>query len=53
MRGAKAADKMLHVATLMLVWEALGFGLAYPKGQAEGEATLIGGAIVVEAGGPR
>ena len=30
MRGSKV-DKMLQAATLMLVWEALGFGLAYPK----------------------
>ena len=52
MRGAKA-DKMLHAATLMLVWEALGFGSAYPKGQLEDTVRWIGGTITVEAEGVR
>jgi len=52
MSGAKA-DKMLHASTLMLVWEALGFGLACPEGQLEDAVMWIGGAISVEADGVR
>ena len=52
MRVTKA-EKMPHAATLMLVWAALGLGLAYPKGQLEDEVTWIGGTIVVESGGVR
>ena len=51
--GGTKADKRLHASTSMLVWEALGFGLAYPKGQLEDEVAWIGGAITVEAGGVR
>ena len=51
-RGTKS-DRLLHASTLMLVWEALGFGLAYPKGQLEDDVTWIGGTINVEADGVR
>lgn len=37
----------------MLVWEALGSGLAYPKGQLEDDGAWIGGAIILETGGVR
>ena len=52
MRGTPA-DQLLHAVTPMLVWEALGFGLACPKGQLEDSVTWIGGAIIVEADGVR
>ena len=37
----------------MLVWEALEFGFAYPKGQLEDSVTWIGGTITVEVDGVR
>ena len=34
MRGTDE-DRMVYAATMILVWEAVGFGLSYHKGQME------------------
>ena len=34
-------------AVIILVWEALGFGLAYPKGQLAHKVTWIGGTLAI------
>ena len=44
---------MRNAALMVLVWEALGFKLAYAKGQLAQEVTWIGGAIRSEPNGVR
>lgn len=39
-----AAERRLYVAIMVLVWEALGFKLAFAKGQVGKTVTWIGGA---------
>jgi len=40
-------ERNLIAAIIILVWEALGFGLAYPKGQLSHKVTWIGGTIEI------
>jgi len=42
-----------NAALMVLVWEALGFKLAYAKGQLGQEVTWIGGTMRAEPGGVR
>ena len=51
-RGTPLKRK-LAVATMILTWEALGFGLAYKKGQLGKSVTWIGGTLSVNADGIR
>ena len=46
-------DRELFTAIIILVWEALGFQLAYSKGQQGHNVTWIGGTLTVEAEGVR
>ena len=46
-------DRELFTAIIVLVWEALGFQLAYSKGQQGHNVTWIGGTLTVEAEGVR
>ena len=46
-------QRRLSTALIILVWEALGFGLAYSKGQMDASVTWIGGTLTVEAEGVR
>ena len=48
-----AAERKRNAALMILVWEALGFKLAYSKGQLGEEVTWIGGTIRIEANGVR
>ena len=48
-----AAERKCNVALVILVWEALGFKLAYSKGQLADEITWIGGTIRSETDGVR
>ena len=47
------AERRHSAALMILVWEALGFKLAYSKGQLGGEATWISGTLRIEANGVR
>ena len=42
---------MVYAAMLILVWEAVGFGLSYHKGQLDDSVTWIGATLTTEAGG--
>ena len=46
-------DRQLFTAIIILVWEALGFQLAYSKGQQGPTVTWIGGTLTVEPEGVR
>ena len=46
-------ERQRNAALMILVWESLGFKLAYPKGQLGTEATWIGGTLIIEADGIR
>ena len=52
MRGA-GEDRMVYAAMMILVWEAVGFGLSYHKGQMEDSVTWIGATLTADAGGVR
>ena len=43
----------MNAAIMVLTWSALGFGLAFAKGQLNTEVTWIGGTITAEPGGVR
>ena len=45
--------RMRNAALMVLVWEALGFKLAYAKGQLGQEVTWIGGTMRAEPNGVR
>jgi len=47
------AVRRRNAALMVLVWEALGFKLAYAKGQLDSEVTWIGGTMRAEPGGVR
>lgn len=49
-RGTKFWGR-LAVATIVLTWGALGFGLAYRKGQLRHKLVLIGGSLEINASG--
>ena len=51
-RGAPE-DRKLKAAILIIVWAALGFKLAFAKGQMGKTVTWIGGALTIEATGVR
>ena len=44
---------MMYAAIMILVWEAVGFGLSYHKGQMEDSVTWIGATLTADAGGVR
>jgi hypothetical protein len=44
-------ERKLYAAVIVLVWEALGFGLAFKKGQFGKKVTWIGGTFSVDATG--
>ena len=46
-------ERCLHAAIMVLVWSALGFKLAYAKGQLDQVVTWIGGTITAEPDGIR
>ena len=46
-------ERQLNAAIMILVWSALGFKLAFAKGQLNREVTWIGGTITAEAEGVR
>ena len=46
-----AAERRLYVAIMVLVWEALGFKLAFAKGQLGRTVTWIGGTLTIDAKG--
>ena len=52
MRGTDE-DRMVYAAIMILVWEAVGFGLSYHKGQMEDSVTWIGATLTADAGGVR
>ena len=43
----------MNAAIMVLTWSALGFGLAFAKGQLNTEVTWIGGTITAEPDGVR
>ena len=49
-RGTPLSRK-LTVATIILTWEALGFGLAYRKGQFGRKVSWIGGTLTINSEG--
>ena len=50
LRGT-TAERKLYTAILVLVWEALGFELAYAKGQLSRTVTSIGGTLTMDTKG--
>ena len=48
-----AAERRRNAALMVLAWEALGFKLAYSKGQLDTEVAWIGGTIKTEVEGIR
>ena len=52
LRGTIGESRVNH-AVMILVWEALGFGLAYKKGQLDRKVVWIGGKITCELLGIR
>ena len=42
-------ERNIMTAIIILVWEALGFGLAYPKGQLAQKVTWIGGTLEIHS----
>ena len=46
-------ERRLNAAIVILVWSALGFKLAFAKGQLNKEVTWIGGTITADADGVR
>ncbi len=52
-RRGTELEKRTSVAMIILVWEALGFKLAYHKGQFAKVVTWIGGTLTCEALGVR
>ena len=52
LRGSEQV-RQINAAIMVLVWEALGFGLAYAKGQLGSTVTWIGGTLKCESNGVR
>ena len=48
LRGTQQ-ERAIMTAIIILVWEALGFGLAYSKGQLAQKATWIGGTLEIQS----
>ena len=52
LRGTEE-QRQLYTAIIILAWGALGFGLAYSKGQSDSTVTWIGGTLTIEKDGVR
>ena len=47
------AERRLYITMMVLVWRALGFKLAFPKGQNGRKVTWIGGTLEIHCNGAR
>ena len=46
------AERRLYITLMVLVWRALDFKLAFPKGQTGHTVTWIGGTLAIHCNGP-